>query len=251
MRNLKTLFAALGVVALAACGTKEAPGPLEPTGATGRIRFVNLITDATKLPVNAILENVPFGVGLTYGGTTPSTLPSPSTANYSAIYTGSRSLVLKKTADTTVIVASIPLTITASQDVTVYARGGASASAITTTTIVDDNTGTVDAAQTRIRAVNMTASAVDVFVTAAGADLSTATPTFANVASGAGSSYGSVAAGAYSVRVVPAGTAAAARAAAVSLTLSATFTGGTGRTVVIAPSSAGTTPSIGVVLPDR
>src|SRR2546423_1760432 len=70
------LIAALALVG-AACGTKEAQGPLEPTSTTGRVRFVNLINDPTQIPVNAILESVPFGVNLGYGATTPSTLPSP------------------------------------------------------------------------------------------------------------------------------------------------------------------------------
>ncbi len=201
MRTFKTLFAVVGVVALAACDTKEAPGPLEPGGPTGRIRFVNLITDATRVPVNAILDGLPFGVSLAYGGTTPSSLPSPSTANYSAILAGPRTLVLKKTADTTVTVATIPLVITASQDLTVYATGGASASGVTPFLITDDNSGTVDATQTRIRAVNMSSGgAVDVFVTVANADLSVATATFSNVAAHAGSAYVNVAAGTYQIR---------------------------------------------------
>lgn len=253
MRKLKFLFAVAGVAALAACDTKEAPGPLEPGGPTGRIRLVNLINDATRVPVNAILEGVPFGVSLAYGGTTPSSLPSPSTANYSAILAGSRTLVLKKTADTTVTVATIPLTITANQDLTVYATGGASASAVTPVFITDDNSGTVDATQTRIRAVNMsTGGAVDVFVTAANADLSVATATVSNVASHAGSAYVNVAAGTYQIRTVPAGTAAAARAGAVSLNLTGVvFAGGTGRTILIADRNTGGTPLTGSILPDR
>jgi hypothetical protein len=252
MSKLKTLFAVVGVAALAACGTKEAPGPLEPTGPMGRIRLVNLIADATRLPVDATLEGLPFGVNLTYGATTPASLPSPSTASYSPIYTGSRTLLLKKTADPTTTVATVALTIVENQDVTVYAKGGASASAVVPVTIVDDNTPAITATQTRIRGVNMSNAAVDIFVTAANADLSTATPTFANVAPGAGSTYANVAPGTYQIRIVPAGTAAAGRAAAVSLTLNGVaFTGSTGRTVVVATSSTGATPLTGFVLSDR
>src|SRR4051812_35192158 len=253
MRIFKTLFAVAGIAALAACGTKEAPLSVLPGEPMGRIRFVNLITDATRVPVNAILEGVPFGVNLAYNGTTPSSLPSPSTANYSAILAGARTLVLKKTADTTVTVATIALTITANQDLTVYATGGASASAITPVFITDDNSGTVDATQTRLRTVNMSSGgAVDVFVTAANADLAIATPTFTNVASKAGSAYANVAPGTYQIRVVPAGTAPAARTAAVSLNLTGVvFAGGTGRTILVADRSTGGTPLTGTILPDR
>src|SRR5436305_4005743 len=128
MRQLKTFALIASALGAAACGTKEAPGPLEPTGATGRVRFVNMITDTTRGRVNAILEGVPFGVNLTYGQSTPATLPSPSTANYSAILAGSRTMLLKRTADTTTLVATVNFTVTSGQDQTVYAIGGASGS---------------------------------------------------------------------------------------------------------------------------
>jgi hypothetical protein len=243
-----------GVVGSTACGTKEAAGPLEPTGPTGRIRFVNLITDATRVPVNAILENVPFGVNLAYGGTTPSSLPSPSTANYSAILAGARTLVLKKTADTTVTVATLPMTITAAQDVTVYATGGTGT--VTSFITTDDNTAPT-ATQVRLRAVNVAPAggALDIFVTALSADLSTATPTFTNVGVMGASAYVNLAPGTYQIRTVPAGTAPASRSAAVSFNTGTitgvVFTGGTGRTILIADKSTGGAPLTGFILPDR
>src|SRR4051812_30208089 len=108
------LLAALATMTVG-CGTKEATGPLE-SGPQGRVRFVNLVTDPARNPVNAVLEGVPFGVNLGYGGTTPSSLPSPATANYSAILTGSRTLVLQRTADPTVTVATLTFTIAEGQD---------------------------------------------------------------------------------------------------------------------------------------
>ena len=103
---VRRLALAAGAALCMACGTKEAPTGLQPSGPTARIRFVNLINDPARIPVNAILETLPFGVNLGYAGSTPSSLPAPSTANYSAILAGDRTLVLKKTADTTVTVAS-------------------------------------------------------------------------------------------------------------------------------------------------
>ena len=87
------------------------PSPLAPSGPTGRVRFVNMITDTTRGRVNAILEGVPFGVNLTYGQSTPATLPAPSTANYSAILAGNRTMLLKRTADTTKVVATVAFTV--------------------------------------------------------------------------------------------------------------------------------------------
>jgi hypothetical protein len=250
MRKLQ-LLAALS--ATAACGTKEAPGPLEPSGPAGRIRFVNVITDTTRGRVNAILEGLPFGVNLIYGQSTPATLPSPSTANYSAILAGSRTLVLKRTADTSSTVASIAFTVTASQDQTIYAIGGAGSSAVTSLVVADDNPE-VAATQTRIRLVNLspTAGAVDVFVTAPNADLAGATPAFSNVAYRAASVYSTVSAGTYQVRVVPAGTPAAGRAAAVVINIaSLALGGGTGRTIVTADRSVGGAPLTAFTLTDR
>ena len=246
------LIAALAFVG-AACGTKEAPGPLEPGGPTGRVRFVNLVTDPTRVPVNAILESVPFGVNLGYGGTTPATLPSPSNATYSAILSGSRSLVLKKTADTTVVLATIGFTVADNEDRTIYATGGTGGTAVTNFVTSDANP-VPTASQVEVRIVNMspTGGALDVFVTAPNADLSAATPAAAALAYLATSPYAVFAPGTYQVRAVPAGTAPAARAASVTVTLNnVALTGGTGRTAVIADRAAGGAPLTAFVLSDR
>jgi Domain of unknown function (DUF4397) len=246
------LIAALALVG-AACGTKEAPGPVEPGGPTGRVRFVNLINDPTRVPVNAILEAVPFGVNLAYGATTPATLPSPSTASYSAILSGTRSLVLKKTADTSVTVATISFTVPDNTDQTVYATGGAGGAAVTNFITTDANPMPA-AGQVEVRIVNMSpsAGALDVFVTAPNADLGAATPTAANLVYQGASPYVVIAPATYQVRAVPAGTAAAARSTSVVLTINnVALAAGTGRTVVIADRAAGGTPLAGFVLTDR
>ena len=253
MRNLKTLSVLGVLVAAAACGTKEASAPLEPTGPTGRVRFVNVITDTTRGRVNAILEGIPFGVNLTYGQSTPATLPAPSTANYSAILAGNRTMLLKRTADTTALVATVAFTVGSGQDQTVYAIGGASGSAVTSLVIEDANPDIASTA-TRLRVVNLapTAGAVDVFVTAANADLATATPTFANLAYKSASTYATPSPGTYQIRAVPAGTAPAARSAVVVVNVASLgLAGGAGRTVVIGDRNIGGTPLTTFVLTDR
>ena len=147
-------LALAALLAAAACGTKEAPDPLAPSGPTGRVRFVNVITDTTRGRVNVILEGVPFGVTLTYATTTPATLPAPSTSLYAPVLTGSRSMVLRRTADTTVVVATLPFTVDAGQDRTVYAVGGRSGAAVTAFVTTDENTAPA-ATQTRLRIVNV------------------------------------------------------------------------------------------------
>ena len=119
--RIAALACLVGITVLsAACGTKGAADPLSPSGAQGRLRFVNLITDTTRGRVNAILESLPFGVNITYTLATPATLPSPATALYSPILAGARMLVLKRTADTNTTVATIPVTITAGSADRIY-----------------------------------------------------------------------------------------------------------------------------------
>jgi hypothetical protein len=251
LRPRSSLLATLALVV--ACGTKEAPGPLEPNGALGRVRFVNLITDPARNPVNAILENVPFGVNLGYTAATPATLPAPSTASYASILAGNRTLVLQRTANPSVTVATITFTIDANQDRTVYAIGGTGGGTVGSFVTTDDNTQAA-ATQTRLRVVNLspTAGAVDVFITAPGADLATATPTVANLAYQTASGYVTVAAGTYQIRFVPAGTAPANRASAVTINVaSQALAGGTGRTIVAADNSSGGSPLRAFLLADR
>ena len=236
---------------LAGCGTTDAADPLIP-GQFGRIRFVNLITDATRVPVNAVLEGLPFGVNIAYGGTTPFTLPAPANAIYSPVLTGARSLGLRRTADTLVTVATFPLQVVNTVDYTVYATGGAGASAIAAFVTADTNSAPA-IGQVRVRVVHLAPSAgsVDVFVTAVGADLAGATPTLANVPLRA-SAYLSVVAGTYQVRVVPAGTAPALRAANVAINLASVALPANGaRTIIAADNATGGAPFRFIALTDR
>jgi len=244
--------ASLAAVAALACGTKDATGPLV-SGPAGRARFVNLVTDPARVPVNAILENLAWGVNLGYGGTTPASLPAPATANYSAVLAGNRTLVVKRTADTTVTLGTFTLAITESQDRTVYAIGGTGGAAVTTAETVDDNTAPA-AGQAKLRVAHMssTMGAVDVFITAAAADLTGATPVASGLAYKAASAYVTVAPGSYVVRFVPAGTAAANRNASVVLTSATTaVAAGNGRTFVARDAAAGAAPLGVTVLTDQ
>jgi hypothetical protein len=250
--KIATCAALAGI--LAACGTEDAPGPLEPScEQQGRVRFVNLITDPARNPVNAVLEDVPWGVNLGYTATTPASLPAPSTALYSAVCSGDRTVVLHHTPNPDVVHATLAFTVAPEQDHTVYATGGAGATVITRFVTTDDNAAPA-AGQTRVRIVNMspTAGAIDVFLTAAGADLATATPTATNLAHQGTSAYLNVAPGTYTFRAVPAGTAPANRAASVTITQSGiVLSAGTGRSIVTADNNVGGTPLRAFVLSDR
>jgi hypothetical protein len=224
---------AIGALVLAtiACGTKEAPGPLEPTQHQGR---------------------VPFGVNLGYTASTPSSLPAPNTAIYSAIYAGNRNIVLKKTADTSVTVSSSTFNVTPGTDMTLYAWGGGTGTVgwkITT----DDNSA-VASGTTRLRFVNLrlVAGDVDIFITAPNADLSTATPV-ASLPSGTWTPYiTTVAPGTYQVRVVLSAAAPADRSANVVASISSlALASGAARTIIVADNANGGTPSTVFALTDQ
>ncbi|MBA3342735.1 MAG: DUF4397 domain-containing protein [Gemmatimonadaceae bacterium] len=251
-RTRAVVVGCLAVVA-AACGTTTAPDALVPSGAQGRVRLVNVITDATRGRVNASLEGLVFGVDINYAVSAPANLPAPSTAPYKAVLAGNRAFILKRTADTTVTVATLNFTVAEGEDRSVYAIGGAGGSAITGFVLTDVNTAAA-ATETRLRLVNMspTAGPLDVFLTAVGADLATAAPRATSLAYQAASAYFTVAPGTYQYRAVPAGTAPANRAGNVTITLSpVALAGGTGRTIVAADNSAGGAPLRAFVLTDR
>ena len=93
---------------------------------------------------------------------------------------------------------------------------------------------------------------MDVFVTAPNADLSTATPTLANVAYKVASTYVTPTPATYQVRIIPVGTAPALRAGAVAASVeSLALTGGAGRTIVIGDRNIGGAPLTAFVLTDR
>lgn len=252
-RSLRSgLVAFVVLLVAAACGTSDGSTSLRPDGPTGRVRFVNLITDTTRGRVNLNLEQVQWNVNQVYGTATPATLAAPNAAIYSPILTGSRSLVLKRTADTNTTVATFTVNVATAVDYTIYATFGAGVSVIAPFVTTDTNSVPASGA-VRVRVVHVAPSAgnVDVFVTAVGADLATATPTLANVALRA-SAYLSVVAGTYQVRAVPAGTAAAARAANVAINLASVALPANGaRTIIAADNNIGGAPFRFITLVDR
>jgi hypothetical protein len=256
MARRSFLALVVAVSAIAGCGTTDAADPLLPLGPTGRVRFVNVITDPVRGRVNAIVgptNPIVLGVNLTYAGSAPVSLPAPNTALYSSIYTGARQLVLRRTADTSTVVATINFTVAENADYTVYGIGGSGVTPITGFVTRDTN-AVVAATSSRVRVVHLspTAGAVDIFVTARGADLTTATPTLANVPVQGVSGYLTIPAATYQVRVVPAGTAPAARPGAVAINVdSLPLPGGSARTIVAADNSVGGAPLRAFVLTDR
>src|SRR5687767_8676238 len=98
----------IGLVVLsAACVSDPTAGP----AATGRFRFVNLISDGTKQPLNANLGGAPFGSAMPFGASSPAWVTSPLTVNYATVAAGDRGLILKQSTDTSVVVGVYTINI--------------------------------------------------------------------------------------------------------------------------------------------
>ena len=157
-----------------------------------RVRVVHASPDAPNVDVvvdgTTVLSNVPFGAA----------------SDYLPVDGGNRQLQVRPAGSSTA-------GIDANQDVedgsdyTIIASG--LVANISALALRDDN-ALPGAGQVRLRVVHgaPSAPAVDVYVTAPGADLNTVTPTLTNVPFGAASNYLEVPAGNYQVRVTVAGT---------------------------------------------
>ena len=241
-------FVLIGLVVLSAACVSDTTAGL---AGTGRFRFVNLISDPSKQPVSANLGGAPFGSAMPFGTSSPAWVTSPLTVNYAPLSAGDRSLVLKHSADTGVVVGVYTVTIPASRDLTAYATGGGGFSIQVT---LDDNPPPQPGA-IRLRIVNLSVAAgtVDLFFTAQTADLAAATPSVTNVGFEDVSEYFTIEAGTYRVRAVRSGVAPSERTGLniVANINQDTWTSG-GRTIVIADnSSAGVTFATARTLTDQ
>ncbi len=188
--KLKLLTLLLAATALtAACSDDD-----NNTGPEGqaRVRVVHASPDAPN--VDVLLDDAKV----------LSDVPYLASSAYLATSAGDHNLKVNAAGTaTTAIDANV--TLADGTDYTVIASD--LVAQITPIVLEDDNTAPA-AGNARVRAIHgaPSAPAVDVYVTAPGADLETATPVLTNVAFGDVADYLEVPAGEYQVRVTPAGT---------------------------------------------
>ena len=238
-RSLMRSRAVLAVLAIAAtaaaCGTDDSSDGFEPTGPFGRVRFVNAVPDAAVGAVNVTLEGLPFGAGLAAGGAT----------TYQPVYTGPRTLEVRRTADTTVRVLDAAVDVAASAAYTVAAIGRAGA--VRSVALVDSIAVTpADSARVRIAHLSPSGGNVDVYLTTTTASIATAAPTIANLAYPAPSRYVVVPNGRLRVRVTPVGSKMVAADDTTNV-----LALGQIRTVLVLDRTGGGTPPRVVTLTDR
>jgi hypothetical protein len=197
--RLITILAAAAT--LAACGDEaDIPSGVDPTEPFGRFRFVNAVADSAAAAnrVDVVVDGVPLGVSLAYGAAAPA-------SSYLLAYEGARHFLVQQTSDTAAHVFDGDVTITADTTQTVYATlvGGTPTAVVT----LDDLT-LPGGDSLKLRVVHLAPSAgnVDVYVTAAGADLTTIEPTVADVAPSEASQYLRLKRGTWQVRFTPTGT---------------------------------------------
>ena len=225
---MKTLAFALLASSLFACGDDE---PIAPS-TNAQVRVVHASPDAPNVDVlvdNAVvLSNVPF----------------KASSNFLAVPAGSRNVKVRAAGtSTTVIDANAPLT--ADKAYTIIATGRVASIA---PLVLEDNLTNPAAGNIKLRLVHgsPTAGNVDIYVTAPGADINTATPTVPNVAFRAASGYLEVPAGTYRVRITPVGT----KTVAIDVN-NVTLTSGQIRTAVAVDAVGGGTPLSAILLADK
>ena len=221
-----TLLATLAVSACDDDSDVTAPATI------AQLRVVHASPDAPNVDVlvdnTAALTNVAYKAASTY-------LQVPS---------GSRNLKVRATGTTTVVIDQTA-TLDQGSAYTVIATGRVAS--IAPLVLTDDQTNPA-AGNVRVRLVHAspTAGNVDIYVTGPTADITTATPTLANVGFRVASNYLEVPAGTYRVRVTPAGT----KTVAIDVNHGA-LTAGQVRTAVAVDAPGGGAPLGAILLADR
>ena len=225
---MKTLAFALLASSLFACGEDDAVSP----ATTAQVRVVHASPDAPNVDVlvdNAVvLSNVPF----------------KASSAFLAVPAGSRNVKVRAAGTSTVVIdANAPLG--ADKAYTILATGRVASIA---PLVLEDNLTNPAAGNIKLRLVHgsPTAGNVDIYVTAPGADIATATPTLANVAFRAASGYLEVPAGTYRVRITPVGT----KTVAIDVN-NVTLTSGQIRTAVAVDAVGGGAPLSAILLADK
>jgi hypothetical protein len=229
MMNRPTIaLALLAAIALGACDDSDTTAPVS----TAQVRVVHASPDAPNVDVlvdgAAVLTNVPF----------------KGSSSYLDVPAGSRNLRVRAAGTSTVVIDQTAA-VTAGKRYTVLATGRVASIA---PLVLEDDLAGPGPGNVKLRLVHASPAAgnVDIYVTAPGASIATATPTVANVPFRGASNYLEVAAGTYRVRITPAGSKT------VALDVNdVALTAGQVRTAVAVDAPGGGTPLAAIVLAER
>lgn len=191
--NIKLLSVLLAASALtAACSDDDNTGPGPSPGGEARVRVVHASPDAPAVDI------------LVDGAEVLADVPFRASSSYLDVPAGDRNLKVNAAATTTTVIDA-DVALADGTDYTVIASGLV---ADITPIVLEDDNSAPPAGKVRIRAIHgaPSAPAVDIYVTAPGADLAGETPALANVPFGDVADYIEAPAGDYQVRAAPAGT---------------------------------------------
>ena len=229
LKNPTLALTLLATLAVSACNNDD---DVTAPATTAELRVVHASPDAPNVDVlvdnTAALTNVAYRAASTY-------LQVPS---------GSRNLKVRATGTTTVVIDQTA-TLNQGSAYTVIATGRVAS--IAPLVLTDDQTSPA-AGNVRLRLVHASPAAgnVDIYVNAPTADITTATPTLANVAFRVASNYLEVPAGTYRVRITPAGT----KTVAIDVN-NVALTAGQVRTAVAVDAPGGGAPLSAILLADK
>lgn len=228
IRSLRTLtLAGFALLSLAACSDDDSTGAT----ATARVRVVHASPNAPAVDV------------LVDDATALSSVPYRASSDFLSVNAGLRRLRVRA-AGTTTTVIDATVSLAAQESYTVLATG--LLAGIQPLVVIDTLTAPA-AGQVKVRVIHgaPAAAGVDVYVTAPGANIATATPVLTNVPFRGVSNYLTVPAGQYQIRVTPTGTTT------VAIDATVTFTAGQIRTIVATDAPGGGAPLAPIVLADR
>ena len=225
MRTMKTFLSwtllSLMVVAMVACGDDAKPANLRAVHASADAPNVDVAIDGTVAVTDLAFQE---------------------STGYLEVESGQRNIQVRPTGTTTAVITASP-TLDEEGDYTLIAVGPVAS--IEPLLLTDDNAAP-GAGNVKVRLVHgsPTAGPVDIYVTAADADLNTTDPTVSNVPFKGVSNYLEVAAGTYRVRITPTGT----KTVAIDATL--TLAAGQIRTAIAVDAPGGGVQLGAIVLED-
>jgi hypothetical protein len=198
------------VVAVENTGPGAAPITLLVSTPSGSFELLDAATPAELRVIHASPDApaVDVVVNDDFGAPVLEDVPFPAVSGYLAVPPGSYNVKVTPANNAGVIVIDADVDLAAGTRYSVYATGPLAT--IAPYVLVDDDRSIATNAKVRIVHTAPSAGNVDIYVTAPGASIATASPTFANVPFRAETGYVALAAGSYDVTVTPTGTKTAA-----------------------------------------
>ncbi len=190
-------FAGASPVSLLAVNANGTFADIKDAASTADVRVVHAVSDAPA--VDVLLNNNKAITELAF----------PNATQYAKLSPGAYNVKVAAAADNSVVVINADLNLAAGSYATVLATGSLGQGNITPLVLSDTPRRIATEAQVRLVHASSLAGNVDIYVTAS-ADISNATPAFANVAFKAETGYVSLLPGNYVVTVTPAGSKTAA-----------------------------------------